>query len=309
MQFLAQTPPAENFWGKEPGTHVWIALAVVLVIGFALVLLLMRTPTRLRKWVIGFFTFIAGFFFVFKYLWPEPINRGENDIPANAVEKVGFLIIDATPQVASIAQVVTVFLLGLGIFSLVRIHVVKLAKKQQDWVFSLLLLVSLVVMVIVGYWDWTIKQFHDPQGQLADPANWTFVNYASDMLFDGLIQQMDAAMFSMIAFFILSAAYRAFRIRSIESTVMMASALIMIISLMGYVDFMWNNGIDAMISEGGEVDLNHWANNLRLTEISSWVKSYMQIPSLRALDFGVGLGALAMGLRIWLGLEKGGLSA
>ena len=309
MQLLAQLPPEETFWGREPGSHVWIALGITLVASVGIILLLLKTPTRLRKWVIGVFTFAAGFFFVFKYLWPEPLSRGENDIPAGIVDKVGFLVEDATPHVAGIANILTFFLLGLGIFSLIRIHASKLVKKQQDWAFSLLLLVSLVTMVVIGYWDWTIREFHDPQNLLADPAAWTPINYAADFLFDGLIQQMDAAMFSMIAFFILSAAYRAFRIRSIESTVMMASALILVISLMGYVDFLWNQGIDSMITVNGQVDLNHWAHNLKIGAISNWVKDYMQIPSLRALDFGVGLGALAMGLRIWLGLEKGGLSA
>lgn len=309
IHLLAQQAPKETFWGREPGSHVWIALFLVLVVSVVATLALLRTPTRLRKWVIGVFTFAAGFFFVFKYLWPEPISRGDNDLPANGVEAVGFWITDATPHVAGIANIVTFFLLGLGIFSLIRIHASKLVKKQKDWAFSLLLLVSLVTMVVIGYWDWTVREFHDPKNLLEDPAAWTFVNYASNFLFDGLIQQMDAAMFSMIAFFILSAAYRAFRIRSIESTVMMASALILVISLMGYVDFLWNQGIDSMITVDGKVDLDHWANNLKIGEISNWVKDYMQIPSLRALDFGVGLGALAMGLRIWLGLERGGLSA
>ncbi|MEZ5162691.1 MAG: hypothetical protein R2688_02865 [Fimbriimonadaceae bacterium] len=42
--------------------------------------------------------------------------------------------------------------------------------------------------------------------------------------------------------------------------------------------------------------------------VAGWLRSNMQIPAIRAIEFGVGLGALAMGLRIWLGLEKGGVS-
>jgi hypothetical protein len=85
---------------------------------------------------------------------------------------------------------------------------------------------------------------------------------------------------------------------------MMASALILMLSLMGAVDFLWSGMIDSVT--GG--DKASFLNNFRLDVVSGWVKSYLQIPSIRALDFGVGLGALAMGLRIWLGLERGGVS-
>ena len=45
---------------------------------------------------------------------------------------------------------------------------------------------------------------------------------------------------------------------------------------------------------------------------SSWLLGVLSIPALRAIDFGVGLGALAMGLRVWLGIagdgDEGGLA-
>ncbi len=304
IDFLAQAPPVPNFWARNPGSAHIITLIVVFLIGVGIMFALMQAPTRLRKWIVGGFTFLAGSFFVLKYLWPEPINRGPNDIPDGFVEGVGFWITDATPSVAGIANILTAFLLGLGIFSLVRLHFKRFIKKQKDWGFSALLLGGLIVMVIIGYADWYTRQFKDTNNSLADPNNWGFVNKAGDILFDGLIQQMDAAMFSMIAFFILSAAYRAFRIRSVEATVMMASALILMFSLMGAVNILWSGAVEGMT--GG--DPSSFWNNLRLTEIANWVKNYLQVPSLRALDFGVGLGALAMGLRIWLGLEKGGVT-
>lgn len=309
MQFLAQAAPESNFWGKAPGEVVpWLIGAFIL--GIAFMFLLIKVPTRARRPIIWVFTFFAGAFFVLKYLWPEPISREVGQLPNNFKEGVGFWIEDATPWVANIANILTTFLLGLGIFSLVRIHLSRFRKMRKDWQFSLILLISMAVMIFVGYVDWYQREFLDLTNALARQENWGFFQSAGDLLFDGLIQQMDAAMFSMIAFFILSAAYRAFRIKSIEATVMMASALILMLSLMGAIDYALGLGVDRLVAgASGEPDPGSFWNNLRLFEVAGWLKSTMQVPSLRALDFGVGLGALAMGLRLWLGLEKGGVTA
>jgi hypothetical protein len=305
IPILAQaTEPEYNFWAKEPGPNAlyWIFGAILL--GIAAIFLLMRVPTRARRPIVWTFTFLSGSFYVVYYLWPRPIDRDPGERATTFLDKGGFFLQDALPKVADIANVLTYLLLCLGIYSLTRIHLGRVVKKQKDWSFSVVLLVAMVTMVVVGYWDYILKEFNDPEKLLTRSENWGPVNYTYDLLFDGLIQQMDAAMFSMIAFFILSAAYRAFRVRSIEATVMMASALLLMVSLMGAVDYQWSEVIRGWTDD----DPASFWNNFNLSETAGWVKNYLQIPSIRALEFGVGLGALAMGLRIWLGLERGGVS-
>jgi len=36
------------------------------------------------------------------------------------------------------------------------------------------------------------------------------------------------------------------------------------------------------------------------------LRAAIQTPAIRGIDFGVGIGLLAMGLRLWLSLEKTG---
>lgn len=297
--------PAElqhQFWSQEPFSRGWyIGVFATFLFGLLLMFVLTFTPTRGRKPIIWTVTFLAGLFWVLFYLWPRPINRAPGELP-NPGETVGFLLADMNQVVAAIANSVGAFLFGLGIYSVVRLHSRRLFRKQTDWFFSLVLLSSIVVMATFGYWNWRLRVINP---DLANPENWVWQNYTYDLLFEGLLQQMDAAMFSIIAFFILSAAYRAFRIRSVESTVLMASALLMVLSLMGVVEYAWSSLIIDRITAG---DPAHFANNFTLFEIARWVREHMMMPSLRALDFGIGLGALAMALRIWLGLEKGGVT-
>jgi hypothetical protein len=306
VSFLAQVAdPRLNFWAREPNSQgLWIMVAVAFIAGLFLMFALSKAPTRSRRPIVVFFTFVAGLFYVAYWIWPQPISRGALDVPRNTVEQVSFLIADTQPRIADMANILTGFLLGLGIYSLLRIHVGRLARKHEDRFFSGVLLVSMFTILVAGYWDWNLR-LRDPDGKLDTMANWGPVNFAQDFLLDGLLQQMDAAMFSMIAFFILSAAYRAFRIRSVEATVMMSSALILMLSLMGGLVFGWNTMINNVVGGGNAVGFHQ---NFHINEVANWVRANLQTPALRAVEFGVGLGALAMGLRLWLGLEKGGVT-
>lgn len=305
LQLLAQNS-TETMWKMNPGPTLAIMIVVGLVLGTGLCIALSMVPTNWRKHIIFFFTFIAGLPYVAAYLWPTPVGADfTNDVPLNGVEKVGFFLNQALEPVGSITNILQGFLLGVGFYSLVRIHSTRARRKQENWGFSVVLLSCFVIMTIVGFLDWRTRAFMDPDGLLNVRDNWTFINYAQDFLFEGLYQQMDSAMFSMIAFFILSAAYRAFRIRSIEATVMMASALILMLNLMGALTYAQGDLVESLAKNSN----NMFLLNLKWTELANWLRATMQIPAIRAIDFGVGIGALAMGLRLWLGLEKGGVSA
>ncbi|NBQ13365.1 MAG: aldehyde dehydrogenase family protein [Proteobacteria bacterium] len=83
--------------------------------------------------------------------------------------------------------IITAFMLGLGIFSLLSIHLRKIRRQQRDWPFSVVLLVSMVAMVSFGYADYFSRQ--GPDGTKLDlQANWGLANYGRDLLFDGLLQ-------------------------------------------------------------------------------------------------------------------------
>ena len=292
----------DTIWARNPQGDLKIFIGGGLILGIILFFGVMQTPIQARRPLVWLVTFLSGGFMVAYTYWPKPINfDAKTELPKNGVETVGSFLQQSFGVVSSFVQIIAAFLLGLGIFSLLRIHLMNIARQKKDWVFSVILLVSMLSMIIFGYWDFMIRQ-GEKAVDFDDPQFWRMPNMVRDFLFDGLLQQMDAAMFSIIAFFILSAAYRAFRIRSVEATVMMASALILMLNLMGGLSFAWGTVIDNAVNGGAP----HFLLNFKLTEIAGWLRNNMQVPAIRAIEFGVGIGALAMGLRIWLGIEKGG---
>lgn len=310
---LAQTDPRLNFWnGANGSTVLWVKIVGAFVLGLLVIAALTRVPAQFRRPIVAIATFMAGFFYIALWLWPEPIGSRAGKMPNGPVEGVGFFIGDTVSVVGDFYNILATMLLGLGVFSVLRIHLRKFFKRQQDWGFSAVLLSGIVLMVIFGYANWYTR-LGEGGAKLASQANWGIFNYGQNLLFDGLLQQMDAAMFSIIAFYILSAAYRAFRIRSVEATILLATALIVILSLMGLAASIWGMPIDALsphITVNGQSipDPGSFAQNFRLENIAKWLTDALQTSSLRGIDFGIGIGALAMGMRLWLSLERGGVS-
>jgi len=276
------------------------------VVGFAFLVACLYLPSNLRRPVVATFTFVSGLFYVLYFLWPKPFDWQPGDATTGTSEAVGAWFASANPVVSNFASILTAFLLGLGAYSILRIHLGRISRQQKDWGFSMVLLISMVLMILFGYADWIQRQDSVLGPKLDLEDNWGLVQKARDFLFDGLLQQMDAAMFSIIAFYILSAAYRAFRIRSIEATIMLAAAFIMMLSLLGGIVEPANALVLDKLA-GGNPDA--FVNNFQLGTIAAWIKDTFQTSSIRAIEFGIGIGALAMGLRLWLSLERGGVSS
>lgn len=301
---IAQQTPPTSFWTAECGSSaLLIRIIIALILGFAAVYGLTQMPRGLRRPLVVTFTFVGGLYFMLHYLWPTAQNYAKDELPRNHVEGVAFWLQYTLPTVTNFANVVGALLLGLGISSLLRIHVGQLVKKHRDWFFSLTLILCMVLMAVFGLWDWQSKHGPGAEKAVLDHPQ-IFPNFVRDFLFDGLFINLDAVMYSMIAFFIFSAAYRSFRLRSIESTILLGTAVLVMLSLMGGVVLGWDRIIDAL-GGSGHGAVAGVMENLRLSTIKDWVQNNLQSPSIRAIEFGLAVGILAMQLRLWLSIEKG----
>ena len=101
-------------------------------------------------------------------------------------------------------------------------------------------------------------------------------------------------MFSLLAFYIVSAAYRAFRIRSGEALVLMIAAVIVMLT-----------PLPLGIAITNWIPEHSFWGNFRIERIGEWLLMTVNSAALRAIAFGLGIGGLAMSLRIWLSLERG----
>ncbi|HWP30922.1 MAG TPA: hypothetical protein VNK96_04235 [Fimbriimonadales bacterium] len=391
-QFLAQkTPPETSFWVIErTAGPIWTQKAFWWVLGTIIVTSIIlffvaRVPSNLRKWVVVAITFACGMFYVLEWLIPKTKTpAGEVIAPV-----FGFNWLDGIPVASSTAQIVAAFLLVLGVISIFRVHFGRLFKLQRDWPFSAVLLISMAVIIFLGYSHYyTNEKVVESENYVIDKAardntltprivelarlgvngqahnarkakleqiktkllsgrisaeeaeaaralaqseydefirtenekidaavaqntltpevaahakagisterDRTTIAQGYRLVFTDMLVVLDAAMFSLIAFFILSAAYRAFRIRSIEATILMLVALVILLSFVP-LGLALTNWLDPKGFEG----------NFRIDTISDWILATLNTPAIRAINLGLGLGVVAMATRIMLGLEKG----
>lgn len=104
---------------------------------------------------------------------------------------------------------------------------------------------------------------------------------------EGLFSQLGAAMFSLLAFYIATAAFRSFRVRSKEAALMMIAALIVMLGQIPHGPI--------YISED-------------LPQIRLWLLKNVNTPVNRAIFFGAAIAGLAAAVRLWLSLERSPLS-
>src|SRR5512140_912885 len=101
----------------------------------------------------------------------------------------------------------------LGVANVARINLEKVSRRHKEAPYAMVLLVSIVVMIVLGLMPTKIGG-GITGGTIFDQIyNWMYV-------------PMQATMFSLLAFFIASAAYRAFKIRSPEASILAITAII-----------------------------------------------------------------------------------
>ena len=158
----------------------------------------------------------------------------------------------------------------LGIVNLVQVNLPKVMNKEKDWPYKALMLGSMVVTLVFG---------------LAEGMQRNDDGMAYKWIFDHLLIPLNATMFSLLAFYIASAAFRAFRARNLDATVLLAAACIVMLARVP---------LGAQLPFIGEP----------LTILMTWIMDVPNVAARRAIFAGAAIGAIATGLRIVLGIER-----
>jgi hypothetical protein len=121
-------------------------------------------------------------------------------------------------------------------------------------------------------------------------------NKVYDLMFDGLYTALGSAMFSLLAFYIATAAYRAFRIQSKEAVLLMTAALLV---MLGQIPMgVWL--VDGLFGWVG-------IDGLSITQIRLWVLKVVNTAAFRGIALGSGIAGLSMAWRVWWSMESSAL--
>jgi hypothetical protein len=157
----------------------------------------------------------------------------------------------------------------VGVISILQVHGKRVQRRVEGWYFSVLVFVFVIIMVLTGL---PLAEFG--LGSSNPIFNWVFTNIQTPL---------GGTMYSILAFFITSAAVRAFKARNIEAAIVLVSGTLMV---MGNAP-LFTNALPIFI------------------DISLWIRNVPNMATMRGVMIGAALGAIALAVRTLMGIERG----
>jgi hypothetical protein len=237
----------------------------------------------MRRYILWIITFAGGLFFLLEFLLPASLPVGRSVVKNPLTPWLG--------DVVNFLVVVSTMAFLLGPINLLRANLATLIRRRKGWVESLTFLVFLVASILAM----TLK---DQAGRdflagipgmnlLAETGRWAMERMYNG-LFYGLLTAFFASSMALLAFYLVSAAHRAFRMSTLEAGLMLGAAAIILL---------------------GQVPVGDWLTGglHESMQFSTWTQWILSVPNTgvqRGVAIGACGGAFAAGMRQWLSLGK-----
>lgn len=171
-------------------------------------------------------------------------------------------------DIKNFASIIAGFALFLGLIGIVRLHSNNVIKKTPQRPYSLSLLVVLLIYLIVGLGF----------GQGSTQFKW---------IYDTIYGPLTATTYALLAFWVCSAAYRAFKIKNLESAILVICGLLV---------FFGVTPLSGLISPF-------------FPSANTFISNIINVAGQRGLNIGIGIGILTFGFQIILGIERSWMGA
>lgn len=179
------------------------------------------------------------------------------------------------------------FILGGG--NLVKMQLRKISDRAAGWGYAAVTLLTFVVVLTVGLLKFGVTPpVEHPAHTWAGSYNengsafWWFFEY--------VLQPLMATMFAMLAFYVASAAYRAFRAKNVEATLLLLTAVIVLLG-----------------RTYAGVWVTQWLPEdslFRVENLANWINETFTTTGNRAITIGIALGVVSTSLKIILGIDR-----
>ncbi len=178
---------------------------------------------------------------------------------------------------------ISAFAYVLAAASLYVVNGKRIRDRAEDWPYNVVLLVSLTTTLWIGLFC-DFFGFGYPGYRPTDEGT------AFDWMFKYIQTPLSATMFSLLAFYIASACYRAFKARSIEATLLLGSAFVVMLFRVPLGEVIYS-------SLGGNPETLKWF-------IDDLLVGGFSNAGQRAIQVAAAIGLISVSLKIILGIER-----
>lgn len=159
--------------------------------------------------------------------------------------------------------VISAFALALAAANLIRIHVKRISMGGRQALHSSILVAALVVTVVSGIFI----------GIRKDP--FTFI-------FDAIYTPLAAAFYSMTAFHLASASYRAFRAKNALAAALLVTGVLLMLGRAPIGEVIWS----------------------KFPAVANWIMGVINLAGSRGIMITTSIGVIGVGLRVLTGLDR-----
>ncbi len=163
----------------------------------------------------------------------------------------------------------------LGALNLLKVSANKIYRKREDWGYSIVIIACFLIIAVIGF---------------AEGEGFRNIGTKFDWLYQYVYTPLSSTMFALLAFFVASASYRAFRARNFDATLLLVAAFLVMIG---------------RVPVGDAIAMKlHLPLSIYPSEISSWIMNVFNTAGQRAIMIGIALGIVSTSLRVILGIER-----
>lgn len=166
-------------------------------------------------------------------------------------------------------MIVFAMALVLGFANILRVNLKVIRRRGADWPYKIVLVAGMLIVAGVGTLDlWRL-------GHVSIGSRFY-------VLYMYVYTPLGSTMFALLAFFIASAAFRAFRARSMRAALLLISGALVMIGRVPLGEVLWS----------------------AFPKITGWLMAVPNAAGQRGLIIGAAMGMIATGLRIIFGIER-----
>lgn len=206
---------------------------------------------------------------------------------------VNFFIPKASPVYAAVDDftstwmtIIASFAVTLGIANLLLINSQRIYKALYGWHYNLVLILGFLVTAGFGV----------VEGIGVEGSVFHFI-------FRYVYEPLNKTMFSILAFYVASAAFRAFRAKNSEATLLLVAAIVVMLGRVpvGTEIWEWVMRPVGWFSPSAYLAL---CNEFGISSIANFINETFTTAGQRAILLGASLGYISFSIKILLGIER-----
>ena len=199
-------------------------------------------------------------------------------------------------------NIVAVISFVLGGANLLKVQLQKISDQRPGWGYAAVTAISFIVTLILGLGKFGVTPTAAfPNHPWAGPfdqegsAFWWIQEY--------LYLPLASTMFALLAFYIASAAFRAFRAKNTEAILLLVTAFIVLLGRT-YSGIWLTSWVDSVVSPENTAWYAEFVRGLRLDRMTEMIMNVFNLAGMRAITIGIALGVAATSLKVLLGVDR-----